>query len=632
MLVERGRTVESATQNQIEPSEEAIRAALGKISASQKFATSDRLCRFLRFAVEEALAGNGDKLKEIVLGAEVFGRRPDYDPRLDAVVRIEAVKLRARLKEYYENEGRADAVRIDLPKGGYVPCFSVARVEAPPEAAPPVQSGRRVGIAVAGAAALLAAGGAWWLGRPAPAARADVASIAVLPFVDLSEAKNQEYFCDGMTEEIIDALTRVRGFHVAARSSSFAFKGKQQDIREIGRKLNVTAVLEGSVRRSGNRLRVTAQLNNVADGYHLWSETYEREMKDIFALQDEISRAIVSTLRVELGAAGRAPLVTATTGNLDAYNLYLQARYLHSKWRPEPMRRSVNMYEQVIAQDGSFAPAYAGLASSETWLGFFVDRPRDVMEKAREAAQKALALDGQLAAAHISLGDVKAVYDRDWEGARREYDRALEIGGDDSRAHFSHAILYLTPQGRIKEAIAEMQQARDRDPLHVVLNTYLGMLLDFDGRYEEAVNQLRKTLEIAPDFAEAYGMLFHVYLDSHQFREAHAALDKCHAIAGQTLPDLEDSLLAAAEGQAGTARGILTALEHSPNRRYSSPVKIATAYAAVGDRDAAFRELDRALEERDGSLAYVATFGQFNALRADPRYSRLVRAIGLPER
>jgi serine/threonine-protein kinase len=625
--------VESASEDRIEPSEESIRAALGKISASPRFASSERLCRFLRFAVEEMLAGNTDKLKEIVLGAEVFGRKPDYDPRLDAVVRIEAVKLRARLKEYYENEGRDDAVRIDLPKGGYVPSFSLVRVEEPEDFPPPARTSRRAWSAVAAAAVILIAAGAWWLGhRPPAAPSVEVPSIAVLPFIDLSEAQNQEYFCDGMTEEIIDALTRVRGFHVAARSSSFAFKNKQQDIREIGRKLNVTAVLEGSVRRSGNRLRVTAQLNNVADGYHLWSETYEREMKDIFALQDEISRAIVNTLRIELGEAGRAPLVTAATGNLEAYNLYLQARYLHSKWRPEPMRQSVVLFEQAITQDASFAPAYAGLASSETWLGFFCARPRDVMEKAREAAQKALALDGQLAAAHVSLGDVKAVYDWDWEGARREYERALQAGGDDSRAHFSHAVLYLTPQGRTKDAIAEMQQARDRDPLHIVINTYLGTLLYFDGRYDEAASQLRKTLEIAPDFAEAHGMLFRVYLDQHRFQEARAALDRCHAITGQTALDVEDAELAAAEGRTETARRILAGVGPSAARGYCSPVKLACAYAMLGDRDATFRELDRALEERDGSLAYLKTFSPLAALRVYARFSRLVRAAGLPER
>jgi len=622
--------VASATQSRLEPSEESIRAALRRLSSNPRFASSERLCRFLSFAVEQALAGKADQLKETIVGAEVFGRKPDYDPRMDAVVRIEAVKLRGRLKEYYENEGRDDPVRIDLPKGGYVPAFSLQSSGEETGASSPVTSRRRLWI-VALVVVLLAAVGIWLLVHgPRPMADPAVPSIAVLPFVDLSEAKDQEYFCDGMTEEIIDALARVRGFHVAARSSAFAFKNKQQDIREIGRKLNVGAVLEGSVRKSGNRLRVTAQLNSVTDGYHLWSETYEREMKDIFVLQDEISRAIVSTLRVQLGEAGKAPLVSAPTGNLEAYDLYLEARYLHSKWQPEPMRRSIGLFERAIAQDPSFAPAYAGLASSYTWLGFFRMRPRDVMPQAKEAAQKALSLDSRLGAAHLSLGDVKALYDWDWEGARREYETALQINPDDWGAHFSYALIYLAPRGRLDEAIREMHRARDLDPLNVTVNTYLGMLYDFAGQYDQAVRQLQDTLALAPDFAEAYSTLFRVYLDQHKFADAHAALDRCHALVGQTTPGLANAQLAAAEGHVDTARQMLAGCERVSEREYVSPASVACVYTALGDKEGAFRSLDRGLAERDGMLAYLKTYPALGALRSDPRFSEFLRRLNLP--
>ena len=618
----------SATQSRLEPSEESIRAALRKLSSSPRFASSERLCRFLSFSVEQTLAGKGDQLKETIVGAEVFGRKPDYDPRMDAVVRIEAVKLRARLKEYYDNEGRDEPVRIDLPKGGYVPAFSLQTSGEVADVSSPVT--RRLWIAAL-ALVLVAAIGIWLLVRGRwPASDAAVPSIAVLPFVDLSEAKDQEYFCDGMTEEIIDALARVHGFHVAARSSAFAFKNKQQDIREIGRKLNVGAVLEGSVRKSGNRLRVTAQLNSVTDGYHLWSETYEREMKDIFALQDEISRAIVSTLRVQLGERGKAPLVSAPTGNLEAYDLYLEARYLHSKWRPEPMRQSIGLFERAIAQDPSFAPAYAGLAASYTWLGFFRVRPRDVMPGAREAAQKALSIDSRLGAAHISLGDVKALYDWDWEGARREYETALQINPDDWGAHFSYSLIYLAPQGRVGEAIREMQRARELDPLNVTINTYLGMLFDFDGQYDRAVRQLHDTLAIAPDFAEAYSTLFRVYLDQHRFDDARAALDRCHALVGQTVPGLANAQLAAAEGRVDSARQILAACERAGEREYFSPGSVASVYVALGDKDAAFRALERGFAERDGMLAYLKTYPALGALRSDPRFAQFLRRLNLP--
>src|SRR5260370_3713809 len=296
---------------------DSIRAALGKILASPGFVNADRLSRFLRYAVEETLNGQTDKLKESLLGIDVFGRKPTYDPRVDAVVRTEVVKLRARMRDYYESEGREDEIVIDLPKGGYVPAFrhrdrlpnGAAAAPAEPQEKPsrpdwkPLFAGALI-VAILGVSIYLTTRNR---GRAADANGPELASIAVLPFADLSAAKDQEYFCDGMTEEIIDALSKMGGFRVVARTSSFAFNGRQQDIRKIGKELNVTAVLEGSVRKDGNRLRVTAQLNSVADGYHLWSETYERELKDVFAVQDEISRTIVNTLQVKLANRIKQP-------------------------------------------------------------------------------------------------------------------------------------------------------------------------------------------------------------------------------------------------------------------------------------------------------------------------------------
>ena len=296
----------NTTSSTPEISVESIRAALEKILASPGFANADRLSRFIRYVVEETLNGQTDKLKESLLGIDVFGRKPTYDPRVDAVVRTEAVKLRARLRDYYESEGREDEVVIDLPKGGYIPALRIREKLAEPVATPAEEVIEKAGAppdwspALAGALIVLVLAATIFFamrgrGRSGDSRATELSSIAVLPFADLSPDKDQEYFCDGMTEEIIDALSKIGGVRVVARTSSFAFKGKQQDIREIGKQLNVAAVLEGSVRKDGNRLRVTAQLNGVADGYHLWSETYERELKDVFTVQDEISRAIVNT-------------------------------------------------------------------------------------------------------------------------------------------------------------------------------------------------------------------------------------------------------------------------------------------------------------------------------------------------
>ena len=281
----------------------AVLPALEKILASPGFVfTADRLSRFLRYAVEEHLNGQTDKLKESFLGVELFGRKPSYDPRIDGVVRTEAVKLRARLKQYYDSDGSADELIIDMPKGGYVPAFRLRQKEHATESQAPLERRRlpwklfAAGFAIL---VLLVSGVVTMRDLPflARAQAAEIPAIAILPFIDLAPHRDQAYFCDGITEEIVGSLSKAGGFRVAASTSSFAFRQTRDDIREIGRKLNVGFVLEGSVRKENRRVRVTAQLINAVDGYHLWSETYERELNDVFSVQDEISRAIVDRLR-----------------------------------------------------------------------------------------------------------------------------------------------------------------------------------------------------------------------------------------------------------------------------------------------------------------------------------------------
>ena len=429
---------------------------MDKILASNAFAGAERPGRFLRFVVEQALAGN--QLKETQLGVEVFGRSPSYDPRLDGVVRVEAVKLRSRLKEYYETEGADDPVRIDLPKGGYLPSFEA--LPSQPDETVAAPQGRvwwtdwRV-IVPPLALALIVVG--YLLARrsrPRPASP-DSSSIAVLPFVNLSSDKENEYFSDGLTDDLIDALTKVQGLRVVARGSAFQFKGKNPDIRTVGRQLNVATVLEGSVQRSGGRLRITAQLSSVADGYHVWSETYDRRLADIFAVQDEISRAIVAALEVRVAGHPGGRLVQSSTQDLEAYNLYLQGRFHLNKWRPESARKGIEYFAQAIAKDPGYAPAYTGMADCYTWLGVFGwSEARQAMPQARQAANRALQLDETLAAAHVSLGYVKALYDWDWPGAEREFKRALELSPGDADVHFAYSITYLTPfLGRLDEAL-----------------------------------------------------------------------------------------------------------------------------------------------------------------------------------
>ena len=617
-----------------EISAELIRGALEKILASPGFANADRISRFLRYTVDETLNGQTDKLKESLLGIDVFGRKPTYDPRVDAVVRTEAVKLRARLREYYESEGREDEVVIDLPKGGYIPAFR-HREKQPAEAAAPIvsepQRPRAWQPAVATILVVAILATSIYLfstaRKRAAASGSELASIAVLPFADLSPDRDQEYFCDGMTEEIIDALAKMNGFRVVARTSSFAFKGKQQDIREIGKKLNVATVLEGSVRKDGNRLRVTAQLNSVADGYHLWSETYERELKDVFAVQDEISRAIVDTLQLKLASPARQS--RPASANVEAYDFYLQGRYHWSRWRSEGAERAIEYFQQAIQKDPNYAAAYSGLADSYAWMGFFgAMRPNEAMPKARQAALKALSIDDSLAAAHTSLGYVKALHEFDWPGAEREFKRALQLNAGDSDAHFGYGITYLAPVGRLDEAVQEMKIARDLDPLSPIANTYLGLAYHFVGNRPEAAAQLRKALELDPGFVEARLELANLSLDQQDFKEFYFELDRAKELAPESRIDLMRAIGYAIEGKKTEALQLVHKWEKPPSGVFVRSTSIANVYAILGDRSQMYAWLDRAYADRDGMLAFLKPQGAYRPYRSEPRFTTLEKKLG----
>jgi adenylate cyclase len=617
-----------------EISAESIRAALEKILASPGFANADRISRFLRYTVEETLNGQTDKLKESLLGIDVFGRKPTYDPRVDAVVRTEAVKLRARLREYYESEGREDEIVIDLPKGGYIPAFR-HREKEPVEAAVPIVSeplrarSWQPAIATILVVAILATS-VYFFSRArkrAAAAGSELASIAVLPFADLSPDQDQEYFCDGMTEEIIDALAKMNGFRVVARTSSFAFKGKQQDIREIGKKLNVATVLEGSVRKDGNRLRVTAQLNSVADGYHLWSETYERELKDVFAVQDEISRAIVDTLQLKLANAGRQ--ARPSSANVEAYDLYLQGRYHWSRWRSEGAERAIEYFQRAIQKDPKYAAAYSGLADSYAWMGFFgAMPPNEAMPKARQAALKALSIDDSLAAAHTSLGYVKSLHEFDWAGAEREFKRALQLNSGDSDAHFGYGITYLAPMGRLDEAVQEMQTSRDLDPLSPIANTYLGLAYHFVGNRPASATQLRKALELDPGFVEARLELANLSFDQQDFKEFYSQLDLAKELAPESRTDLMRAFAYAAEGKKSEALQLVHKWEKPAAGVFVRSTSIANVYAILGDKAQMYAWLERAYSDRDGMLAFVNLQGVYRPYRSEPRFIALRKKLG----
>jgi len=457
-------------------------------------------------------------------------------------------------------------------------------------------------------------------------------SIAVLPFADLSPQKDQEYFCDGMAEELTNSLTNIKELRVVARTSAFAFKGKDIDIREIGSKLNVETVLEGSVRKAGNRLRITAQLIKIADGYHLWSEKYDREMEDIFAIQDEISVKIAEKLRVELLGAERAKLAKRQPENLEAYNLYLKGRHFYNKGSGEGMNKAIEYYTKAIEIAPDYAQAYSQQAICYMFQGFLnYLHPKDVFPKAKAAALKAIEIDDSLAESHYSLGMIRLVYDWDWDLAERELKLAIELNPNDPQSQWY--AMYFNAMGKMAEAIAESDKTLELDPLSTPLFFLRGFYLLRAGLLEKAKGQFQKALELEPNFADAYWLLGHaLILDSRYDKgitEIQKALDLSH----------NNVVILAGLGwgyavscRKKEALKVLEELNKRAKQEYIKPFLFAKIYSALGEKDQAFGWLKKAYDDHDVSLALILTDESIENLRSDPRYVALLKKMGLEDK
>jgi TolB-like protein len=411
--------------------------------------------RFLQYIVEHAVKGQTDRLKECLIGAAVFERDPSYQRQLDPIVRVEARRLRSKLKAYYESEGQQDAVRISLPTPGYVPIFQYQGSATSTDSQTPFRILARrkavVWLAVLCLAVLAVYSVAVLAKRRAidNERRKAPPSIAVLPFSNLGFDEDDEHFVDGLTEELINALMAVHGLAVVARTSVFQLKGKSYDIRQIGQQLNAQTVLEGSVRKTGGRLRVTAQLIDAANGHQIWSQVYDREMKEVFATQEEICQAIIKALRVQFETP--ADKLVKHTASLETRNLYLKARYFSKKRTDEGNKRAIEFFKQAIALDPEYSLSLAGLSDCYMLLGYSGALPQaDAVAKARATITKALQIDDTLAEAHTTLGTLCATYEWGWSEAEREFKRALELSPHDPAAHhwYSHKLLAPMAVGR----------------------------------------------------------------------------------------------------------------------------------------------------------------------------------------
>ncbi len=454
-------------------------------------------------------------------------------------------------------------------------------------------------------------------------------SIVVLPFTSLSLDPQNEYFSDGLSEDLINALTHIKDLRVAARTSAFSFKGRSVDARVIGQELNVGTVLEGSVRKAGNRLRITAELTNADTGYHIWSEQYDRDMGDVFAVQDEITQAIVDALKVELMESDAVASSQRHTDDLDAYHLYLKGRYYWNKSDTESFWKAIENYQAAIEVDPAYARAYVGLADAYASLGdagHSAISPRDAFSTARVAVRKALELDDGLSEAYASLGHLK-MHEFVWEDAERAFKRAIALNPNHPSA-FRFYAFFFAGRGRSEEAIAALGRALDLDPVSLGIMTDLGVLSYLARDYDRAIRQYEKVLEMDPGFTRAYVTLGSAYAQKGMHTEAIETTRKAMDL---TEDRSKLAPLGRAYGLAGMKDEALEAvagLKELSKRRYVTPYAYTLIYASLGDRDTALSYLQRAFDESVSDLIYVNVDPFLDALRGDPRFTALLQGVG----
>jgi serine/threonine-protein kinase len=482
-------------------------------------------------------------------------------------------------------------------------------------------------IGVAVIAAGLLAFQLWRGPKSTITATAGAKSIAVLPFVNMSADKNDEYLSDGMTEELINALTKVKRLRVPGRSSSFAFKGNNEEdiFRKVGEQLQVNAVLEGSVRKAGDKLRITAQLINVADGFHLWSETYDRDMKDILAVQSDVARRVVDALQVELGVDEERALAKKPTENPEAHRLYLLGRYHFAKFTRAGWTKAIQYYEQALQVDPKFALAYCGLADTYGWAGGQTLPGREAWAKEMELARKALTLDPNLAEAHLAMGT--ALFSvLGPHASEKELDRAVELNPNLALIYDQYGWTF-SEMGRFDDAIAVEKKALELDPLNTFLNTDLAFFLYWARRYDEATTQIHQTLELDPNNAFAHSTLGWCLIAQGNKAEATTEFQKATSL--DNLPWYISSLgyACAANGDRAKAEQIARDLDELAKQRYVSPANRAAVYLGLGEKEKALDWLEKAYEDRDPIFWWIDGDQLYDSVRNEPRFQALIQKV-----
>jgi TolB-like protein/DNA-binding winged helix-turn-helix (wHTH) protein/Tfp pilus assembly protein PilF len=553
-----------------------------------------------------------------------------------------------QLRKVLGDNGSGDAFIETVPRRGYRFTADVKRMESAADDQGPGGRAplgdtrartRRKTIWITAAAALIAlavCGLAFYvLPRPASHAGAGKIMLAVLPFENLTGDPQQDYFSDGLTEEMIAQLGNLEPNHLAviARTSAMQYKDTHKDAREIGVELGVDFIVEGSVRREGDRVRITAQLVRTKDQTHIWANSYDRNLHDILTLQNDVSSAIATEIRMSLTAQPGARLASASPSDPDAYEAYLEGRYFWNKRSEAGYLKAIEYFNQAIARDPNYARAYAGLADAYALLGALplAEIPRsEAMAKAKAAALTALQLDDTLAEAHTSLAFVKMHYDWDWPGARTEFEHALELDPNYATAHEWYAI-WFTAQGRTDQALAQLGFAQKDDPLSLVIRADTSEVLGYARRYDDSKREAQSALELDPTFMLAYISLADAQMDQKDYPAAIQNLQK-----GLVTYDRNTWLLSrlgvayALAGNRNQSEEILQGLLKDVKNRGDLAFNIAQIYAVLGDRDQTFTWLEKAFQYREGALILLGNRAEFEAVHQDPRYVDLMRRLGLP--
>jgi TolB-like protein/Flp pilus assembly protein TadD len=613
----------------------AVRRELETVLSSALFREAEGLKRLLRYSVEHSLNGQGNDLKEYRVGVEVFGRDSNFDPRIDPVVRMAARRLRAKLAEYYDKEGRGHELRIEMPKGRYAASFTVVAptdllgsVSAVP--IPQFRHRRHVYIALAALAfcvsALLVVRFA--INRR-QAAAFPIHSVAVLPFQNLSGDPSQDYLADGITEDLVTDLAQIHALRVISRTSAWSYKGTTKKLSEIARELNVDAIVEGSVERSGDRVRITAQLISAPSDTHLWAQAYDGSMRDLLDLQSRVARTIVQQVGVNLTAQENLRIRTVHLINPEAHEAYLLGRYYWNQRTPAAITKSLDLFDKATRVDPNSAEAYAAMASAYVAL-LASDNfpPRQLEAKVRTAAEKAISLDDSLAEPHAALGLVKAAEEYDWAGCDKEFQKAFERDPNYAPAHhwYGYMLMY---RGRAAEAYEELQKALRLDPVNPVIMVALDGPLQHMGRDREALQQVLKQLEIDPHFYYALWGMGDLYTKMGKYDDAISAYRQALRITpGNPAVIARLCYALAKEGHRSEALQLLRKLEQSRKGAYVSGGLESWAYTGLGDKPRALQALEKAY--RDRSIAALMLREHFyDSLRSEPRFEAIAKATGL---